>query len=413
MADTPAPAPPPASAVKDGIVTLAGIPRDPAAAAGRGKAPSVDVTADPHYADPTQDPLWAQFEHAEKESLHAQSSPAQARDAAMVAKLPPELAALLGPAGMQKLGGPAPAVPAPAAAPAAPAAPGQQTTPASEATEKRIKALAALKRDGWKDSMIQKLADEELLEVGLQRHESQATIDAKLNERRQNVRETQTQQAPTATPESGATPASGGPGQTAPPTFDGVVKEIAGEFGRHFTEQFGEEVGKPVSAAMEAGLRKLASHFDGQQQRTLKGLELLAEFAENTVASDVRRSWATEFPQTADKAVWDKIEETYDRLVAAGAYQGWDGMREAYEHARRIVLHGVAPTSAAQRSAQQIQLETQRVNGGPTVGARGAATAVRSEEQAEFEQFLRAHQLSDAALQIVGPGLLAESQART
>lgn len=383
------------------MATMAGEPNvaefrlTPAQAAGKEPLPAPKVEEEAEFADPTKDPAWAAFERAHADSV-TPTSRGEQDDAALVASLSPEMAMLLG----QKVSTAGPKESSPAASKTEDA----KNTRSPEDIEKRTKALAALKRDGWKETMIQKLTDEELLEVGLQRHESQATIDSKLGERRQELREVKQAAPETKTLESGATPASGGPGQTASPTFDVAVKDAAADISRQFAEQFGEEVGKPVAVAMESGLRKLAAPILEQTQGLYRALQVVGDVIEDWVARDVRRDWKDEYPDTAAPETWAKIEKAYVDLATTGKYQGIEGMREAYEHARRIVMPGVQPRSVAQRSAAEAQENAQKAAGGLTIGARNAALDVKTDEAREFEAFLKAENLSESLRASMGVG---------
>jgi hypothetical protein len=414
----PEPAQP--SVVVDGRVSTAGLKVDPAAAAGKSPPKTQVVLDDPVSADPTKDPEWAAFQAAHADSLipasqglsdverYIQEQSGGGKEGWLASEGAPKItghpkATSGGPAG--QIAQPLPAgQPQPSTgAQVVPAATTNQQTP--EELEKRTNALAALKRDGWKDSMIQKLSDADLLEIGLQRHETQQAIDVKLGERRQALRETAKDASKKEPVESGATPASGSPGPTAPPTFDAAIKEAATDVSKIFAEHFGEEIGKPAGTAMESALKKFAGPLLQQNQQLLQGLEVLGGFLEEVMARDVRRDWKDDFPAVADQPTWDQIRKTYERLTSTGSYEGPDGMREAYEHARRIVLPGAQPAGVTAKRAAEEKKYADGHAALPVIGARAPATGEKSEDRELWDAFQQAHKLSASMNAAMGAGV--------
>ena len=366
-------------------------------------------------ADPTQDPDWALFERAHAESAIPESRGLSEVERFIQSQTPTE-ARITGP----RIGGHPAAQPAGPAAPrqpgdivaptqAAPGAPQQQTNQSPPSgTEQRTRAVSALKRDGWKDTAISKLSDEDLLEVGLARASSQDEVDSKFDDFRARLGEKGKAKAPdaqTPTSEKVATPASGSPGQTATPTLDAVAKSAAAEIAKTFTDNWGEEVGGPVGAAFEQSLKTFASPLMHENSQLRNGLEALAGMVEGMVEDSVRSAWSTDYPQTADPATWGEVEKAYQSLIQTGRYEmSVRGIREAYEHARRIALPGVPPARVqAQRAAEAREYE-QSGSQQSVVGARAPATAGSSEDGELWGAFNRAHELSESSMRAMTGG---------
>jgi len=375
-----------------------------AVAAGQGKrTATAEQMLGPMLSpqqDATKDADWATFERAEREATVGTPSRGALSDDALMGTLPPEIAALLragkptasggvaGPAGGQQVQTAPTAAQQPA--PGAPAQP--NAPPTAPSTQERVNALAAMKRDGWSDKTIQKLSDEELMEVGTQRHTAQAAVDSKLNERRAELREG----APATTTDgkTDATPASGGPGQTA--TLPSV-KEAAKSFGDFLSSKLGEEFGEPGAKVFESALQASVAPL-------VQGLEVAFEFIEGAVARDVRREWKTEFPDAVKAENWDAIKKTQQQLFATGRYQGMEGIEAAWEHARRIHMPGAQPASVASRNAADEALLQQKSASGLTIGTRAPATGALGKDAEEFASFIRAEEMSRAATASLGYG---------
>lgn len=382
------------------------------AASGRGARPQMRDAGPATPTDPTQDPDWARFEEVHRDTVIPPSHGLSEVERYLESQAPPEARQA-----MPRIGGhPAPQGAGPANAtlpgdikPAAQPAATQTNQPTPQDADQRTRAIAALKRDGWKDTTISKLPDTDLLEIGLARATSQDEVDAKFTDFRTRLSEG-AKPAKATTPqngEEGATPASGSPGQTAPPTLDRAAKDAAGAVAKTFTDQWGEDVGGPVGVAIESSLKTFAAPLVAENQRLLGGLEAVAGLVEGLVKENVRQGWSQDYPQTSDPKVSAAIDKAYQTLIATGNYQmSVDGMREALEHARRIALPGVPPARVqAQRASETAQYERD-ANQQPVVGARApAANGSRSEDAEMWGKFEDAHRLSDSAMRALTGGV--------
>ncbi len=382
-------------------------------AAGIGGRPRMQDTGPAVPADPTQDPDWAHFERAHSESAVPESRGISEVERFIRSQAPPDAQPL-----NVRIGGhpaPRPAgpvskeapgdirAPAQPAAPAAPqAAPTEAAAPAQGTpVEQRTRAIAALKRDGWKDTAISKLPDTDLLEIGLARASSQDEVDSKFEDFRTRLGEKGKAQAPAAQPASNekvATPASGGPGQTATPTLDAAVKSAAAEMAKTFSDQWGEEVGEPVGAAFEQSLKSLASPLMHENSQLRNGLEALAGMVEGMVEDSVFREWSNDFPQVNEAATRGELEKAYSALIQTGRYDmSVRGIREAWEHARRIAMPGVLPARTQAHRAAEAREYEQSASQQPVVGARAPAAVASSEDGELWASFNKAHEMSDSA----------------
>jgi len=385
-------------------------------AAGIGGRPRMQDTGPAVPADPTQDPDWALFERAHAESAIPESRGLSEVERFIQSQVPAGVVPLdvrigghpaprpAGPAGTEKPGD----IRVPAQPAAQPATQQQNTQPAADAApaqgtpvEQRTRAIAALKRDGWKDTAISKLSDTDVLEIGLARASSQAEVDSKFEDFRTRLGEKGKAQAPAAQPASNekvATPASGGPGQTATPTLDAAVKSAAAEMAKTFSDQWGEEVGEPVGAAFEQSLKSLASPLMQENAQLRTGLEALAGMVEGMVEDSVFREWSSDYPQVNEEATRGELEKAYQALIQTGRYDmSVRGIREAWEHARRIALPGVSPVRVqAQRAAEAREYE-RSASQQPVVGARAPAAVASSEDGELWASFNKAHEMSDSA----------------
>lgn len=378
-------------------------------AAGIGGRPRMQDNGPAAPADPTQDPDWAQFERVHAESVIPESRGLSEVERFIQSQVPAELRIkghpaprAAGPVGAEKPGD----IRAPAQAatpspqqntqPAADAAPAQGTT-----VEQRTRAIAALKRDGWKDTAISKLSDADVLEIGLARASSQDEVDSKFEDFRTRLGEKSKAQAPAAQPASNekvATPASGGPGQTATPTLDAAVKSAAAEMAKTFSDQWGEEVGEPVGAAFEQSLKSLASPLMHENSQLRNGLEALAGMVEGMVEDSVFREWSSDYPQVNEPATRGELEKAYTALIQTGRYDmSVRGIREAWEHARRIAMPGVLPARTQAHRAAEAREYEQSASQQPVVGARAPAAVASSEDGELYAAFNKAHEMSDSA----------------
>jgi len=372
-----------------------------AAAIMRGERASkvveeADLAADdPSAMDPTKDPAWAAYQQA----LSANQIPPQ-RTASDVEKFIVEQVGGHEIADALKNLNKPPEAAKPATAPqqpakeAAPAQAAQPNTDTPEALQARTSALAALKRDGWTEAAIKKLADDELLQIGTARFKSQTDVDSSIADLRTRLGQAGNKPKPDAANEVDATRVSGGPEQTASPTFDVSVKAAAEALGKQFTEQFGEDIGKPVGTAMEAALRQISQPLLAQNQQLSQGLEAVAGYLVESAARDIKREWRTEYPAALAGDTWAKIQDTQEKLAKTGSYQGLEGIFESFEHARRIVLPGAQPVSVSARDAQEQQLNDIKAAARPIVGGRTPGVTTKSADMELYEKYLQANKLS-------------------
>ena len=165
------------------------------------------------------------------------------------------------------------------------------------------KALSALKRDGLTKELIDKMDDQEILDVGLKRAKVQADADntyRELSELKKQMETDPESQAESSESEPADQPAAVDLAQAVEP----------------FSEIFGEEAAQALTQAQQAAMQTFEPRLEQMQQGVTTAMAMI----EGMLLKASRADLAERFPLMSDDEGFGRVRERMDSLVKTGEY---------------------------------------------------------------------------------------------
>lgn len=203
-------------------------------------------------------------------------------------------------------------------------------------------AMAALRRDGLPQSVIDKMTDEELLALGTKRAKVQGDTDNAFRE----LQELKSGKE-TATESDEDSPVQAEPAEQ--PSFVDLDTAV-----QPFIETFGDEAGETLKQALQATVQPVLAQFKAQQ-----------DVVEQIIVKANRETLSGKYPSIADDEAYARVNERMHTLVKSGDYTD---MSDLMADAARLEF---ADESAA--ISQELQSKLARDKAGGQVMPRGKA----------------------------------------
>jgi hypothetical protein len=211
----------------------------------------------------------------------------------------------------------------PAAEEPAPAEVEPEKAPAPEDKDAAEKAIKALKLDGWDAKDIDSLDADALLRMGEKAGGRVKKRQEALDERAERIKELEAKVQ--ATEDGGV--------HSAEPTAALDLDKVLEPHVAAISEEFGEDLGKHVKAALTAVAEAVKPPTEVPEQRTAQ-FRVAMELALERGRERLSRTYTG--LDMEDPDVFGPISERTESLVKTGDYRGISGLYEAMQHAARI-----------------------------------------------------------------------------
>ena len=165
------------------------------------------------------------------------------------------------------------------------------------------KALSALKRDGLTKDLIDKMDDQEVLDVGLKRAKVQADADNTYRELSELKKQMETD------PESRTESSESEPADQ--PAAVDLAQAV-----EPFSEIFGEEAAQALTQAQQAAMQTFEPRMEQMQQGVTTAMAMI----EGMLLKASRADLAERFPLMSDDDGFGRVRERMDSLVKTGEY---------------------------------------------------------------------------------------------
>jgi len=175
------------------------------------------------------------------------------------------------------------------------------------------KALSALRRDGLPADVIEKMTNQEVIDLGVKRAKVQADTDNAYRELRELQESSKQNDAVKSDQDS----------EAAEPTEQPVLANLD-EAVKPFADLFGDDGAEALKAIQQAAIAPLMGQIRGITNA-------LGEYA----AKDARRELADQFPQLSDDQAYGQVEERMGKLIKSGSYSS---PRELMADAARLTF---------------------------------------------------------------------------
>lgn len=194
-------------------------------------------------------------------------------------------------------------------------------------------ALAALRRDGLPQSVIDKMTNEEVMALGAKRAKVQGDTDNAYRELQEM------KSGKEMAPESGKDSAPAEPAEQPLPVDLKTAIEP-------FVDVFGEDAGESLEKALHATVQPVLAQFKAQQ-----------DMLEGMLLQSSRQSLSEQYPRMTDDEGYARVSERMQTLVKSGDYQDINSLMA---DAARLEF---ADESAAMRKEFTSKLERDKAGG--------------------------------------------------
>lgn len=244
---------------------------------------------------------------------------------------------------------------APASAASDAAAVDADDPPATEEEKTKLEtALEALRRDGWTEEELNKLAKKTIISKGLKRAKVQADTDSMHADLRRMKSEHEKLQAK--------------PGEPASPPADlaALAKVLA-------DEGISEGVGKTLVGTLQSWKQAHDEEVSNLKQ-ALVGMHVESQ----------RREVAERFPDLRKPDVWNDVQELAEFFETKEP-----GKDTAYYIEKAARKHGLKPADETVRAEQAATENRAKKNGSPEVNGRKASAPAVDPNEDEFQGWLK------------------------
>ena len=205
------------------------------------------------------------------------------------------------------------------------------------------RSLAALKRDGLPQSVINKMTNEEIMDLGAKRLKVQGDTDdtyrqlAEVTNSDDTASESETEATESATP--------------APPTSPTPIINLK-EAVAPFSDLFGEE----AASALESYTSAAVGDTQTRLAEVERVNEALSGSLEKLMMDRARRNLGEQYPQISSEENYGQVTERMKSLVKSGDYKDYDSLMS---DAARIEFADYSASSAASLRQQRNQMKEQ------------------------------------------------------
>lgn len=214
------------------------------------------------------------------------------------------------------------------------------------------KALSALRRDGLPAEVVEKMTNQEVLELGLKRSKVQADTDNAYRELQE------LKKGGEDTADSTEDSASAEPVEQPSLVPDEAVKP--------FVDLFGEDGASALKGYTDAVVAPLMEQINGM-------VNVIGQYT----ANEARRQLGEQYPQLSDDQAYAKVEERMGSLLKSGSYSN---AHELMADAARLTF---ADDQRDAAKAYRNKTRQMRANGQPLSDSKQAAPASLSHEEQE------------------------------
>ena len=223
-------------------------------------------------------------------------------------------------------------------------------------------AFSALKRDGLKKDILEKMTNKEVLDLGLKRSKVQADTDNAYRELAELKKQTDTADENQAESNAAAEPA------------DQPAKVNLKEAVEPFSEIFGEEAAEALVQAQQAALGTVEPQLENLQSQINGAINMV----EGILLKAARNDLADRFPLMSNDDSYGRIRTRMDSLVKTGEYQD---INTLMTDAARIEYSDEGAAAQAELKLEKLR---QKASGQMTTAqTTAAATASLSEDERE------------------------------
>lgn len=228
--------------------------------------------------------------------------------------------------------------------------------PAPIDSEEMDNALSALRRDGLPTEVIERMTNQEVLELGQKRLKVQADTDNAYRELRELQDPGKAADKPVESEDA--------PEPTEPPGTH-VVANLD-EAVKPFAALFGDDGAEALVGIQEAALAPV-----------LARMEQMVNTIGNFAAKDARRELRDQYPQLSDDKAYSQVEERMGKLIKSGSYTS---PHELMADAARLTF---ADDQRDAARAYRDKIGQMRTNGQMSSSSKQSAPASLSQEDRE------------------------------